>query len=79
MNKLRTSDSTKYCSKNRHLRKKNSKQTFAIDDKNTDAEITEEFADNSISPKNENDPVLKCDTNPHLIPPPEATPNKNFD
>ena len=74
MNKLRTSDSTKFWSKIRRLRKNNSKQTFAINNKNTDVEITEEFADNFNSLLN--NPVIKCESNPRPIPPPEAAPNR---
>ena len=74
MNALRNTNSTKFWSKIRQMRKTSSKRVFNLNNKSTSEEITEEFADNFNSLLN--NPVIKCEANPRPIPPPEAAPNE---
>ena len=74
MNALRNTNSTKFWSKIRQMRKSNSKRVFNINNKNKSEEITGEFADNFNSLLN--NPVIKCESNPRPIPPPEVSPNR---
>ena len=73
MNSLKNTHPQKFWSKIRKLRKDNSKRLFEINGKNSQEEITEEFADNFNALLN--NPVLPCETIPRAIPSPETSPN----